>query len=334
MKFKSKKLFVIILAISVTLFSANSQEIKSQQIPINQKNYSRYPELLHKLLDIPSPFITEKGEEIVTAITKDGKYTLIPVTIENGEPSNYDEDTRGKGRELEVDITDFPTLARTGFHSEIELDQTKTITGRSITEITAIARPGQYSSAGFISQDEDIISVLKGDNRLVKRMGLTHRQIIRPLFHVWNIVLAGIQQGKWTDETMNIKSIVYHGREINLKFSGKGFQESIFKDEILGEYHLEMWRELDRHERTLLTEKYGNLSEKVLGDLLKKLSYIHTGEMVPYYATWYGFYEGHTGFRADPIAVAFIFGLKSVEEIENTFAGDLYNILTQHFTGE
>jgi len=72
-------------------------------------------------------------------------------------------------------------MGYTGLHSEIELDQTKTITGKSIAEITAIARPGQYSSAGFISQDEDIISALKGDNRLVKQMGLMHRQIVTPM---------------------------------------------------------------------------------------------------------------------------------------------------------
>jgi hypothetical protein len=326
-------LLILICLVSLLLCpTIYAQETKPQQIHINQKIYPFYPELLQEPPEIPSPFTTEDGEEIVIAITKVGKYMLIPVTIENGEPSDYDQPKRGKGRELELDTIDFPTLARTELHSEIELDQIKTITGRSISEITAIARPGQYSSAGFISQHEDIISVLKGDNRLVKRMGLTHQQIVKPLFHVWNLVLAGIHQGKWTDEAMNIKSILYHGREINLKFSGKGFQESIFNDEILGEYHLEMWRELDQNERALLIEKYASLSKVELADLLNKLSHIHTGEMVPYYAIWYGFYEGHTDFRADPIAIAFIFGLRSAKDIENTFAGDLYKILNQHFT--
>ena len=332
MKFRFKKLLIIALAISVAFFSTNSQEMKSQEIHINQKIYPLYPELLQVLPEISSPYKTKTGEEIVIAMTKDGKYTLIPVTVENGMPSNYDQADRGKGRELEVDTTDFPTLARIGLHSEIELDLIKTITGKSIAEITSIARPGQYSSAGFISQDEDIISVLKGDNRLVKRMELTHRQIVKPLFHAWNLVLAGIQQGKWTDEAMNIKSMFYHGREINLKFSGKGFQESIFNDEILGEYHLEMWRELNQCEQKFLSKKYTSLSETELADLFNKLCHIHTGEMVPYYATWYGFYEGHTDFRADPIAIAFIFGLRSAEEIEHTFAGDLYEILNLHFT--
>ncbi len=54
--------------------------------------------------------------------------------------------------------------------------------------------------------------------------------------------------------------------------------------------------------------------------------------MVPYYIMRYGFYEGHTDYRADPIAVAWIFGLRSLEQIESAFEGNLYNILVDHFT--
>jgi len=69
-----------------------------------------------------------------------------------------------------------------------------------------------------------------------------------------------------------------------------------------------------------------------MAEYIKRLAYIHTGEMVPYYIMRYGFYEGHTDFRADPIAIAFIFGLKSLEEIEDVFQGNLYKTLTRHFT--
>ena len=48
----------------------------------------------------------------------------------------------------------------------------------------------------------------------------------------------------------------------------------------------------------------------------------------------YGFYEGHTDCRADPIAISFIFGLKSIEKIESAFQGRLYEALTEHFTKE
>ena len=54
--------------------------------------------------------------------------------------------------------------------------------------------------------------------------------------------------------------------------------------------------------------------------------------MVPYYIMRYGFYEGHTDYRTDPIAISFIFGLRSLEDIEIAFTGNLYNTLTEHFT--
>jgi hypothetical protein len=67
-------------------------------------------------------------------------------------------------------------------------------------------------------------------------------------------------------------------------------------------------------------------------ELIGKLSHIMTGEMEPYYVMRYGFYEGHTGYRVDPIAIAFIFGLRSLDEIEIAFPGRLYEMLTMHFT--
>jgi hypothetical protein len=48
----------------------------------------------------------------------------------------------------------------------------------------------------------------------------------------------------------------------------------------------------------------------------------------------YGFYEGHTDYRSDPISIAFIFGLKSLEEIVDAFEGSLYTALTNHFIDE
>ena len=327
MSLKLKLLFIILL---LSLNSVSSQETKSKQIHLNQKTYPLYPELLQELPDIPSPFSTEDGEEIIIGITKYGKYTLIPVTVENGKPLDYSSHIFRKGSQLEVDTTDFPTLARTGLHSEIELDGTRTITGRSIAEITDNGRPESSSGAGFMAGDEDIISVLRGDNRLVKKMGFIHSEIIRPLFHVWNMILKGLEHGVWTNDQIHIESIIYNNYKIFLKYGGKGYQESIFNDDIRGAYHLEMWRELEESEKALLTQTYSNLSEQELANLQKKLSNIHTGEMALYYAQWYGFYEGHTDYRADPIAIASVFGLKSIKEIENAFEGDLYRALTKH----
>jgi len=112
----------------------------------------------------------------------------------------------------------------------------------------------------------------------------------------------------------------------------KGWQESIFDDEILGKFQIEIWRELNQDEKIFLHEKYPDLTKDQMATLLKKLSYIHISEMAPYYIMRYGFYEGHTDYRADPIAIAWIFGLKNLEQIEAAFPSRLNEVLTQHFT--
>jgi hypothetical protein len=75
------------------------------------------------------------------------------------------------------------------------------------------------------------------------------------------------------------------------------------------------------------------LTPAQLEDLEERLSHIHFSEMAPYYIMQYGFYEGHTKWRADPIALAFVFGLRSLEEIEKAFPGTLDEVLTAHFVG-
>jgi len=333
---RSQILIPVLFSTLFILVSAFSQEAESLQISHKGKTYSLHPQTYAELPEIPSPYTTEEGMEIVIAFTKNNKYTLIPVTAENGEPMDYKSrqwDKIGKGRQLDVDAKDFPTLARTGLHSEIELDQTKTITGKSIGEITYIGRPERSSGEGFMSHDEDIVSVLKGDNRLVKKLGLTHPQLAKPLFHIWNIIKRHEKKG---GSLGDIDYFFYNGRKVYLigSGSGHGWQESIFQDEILGMYHIEIGRELDQDEKTFLHEKCSNLSAEQMTELLKMLSHIHTGEMVPYYITRYGFYEGHTGYRADPIAIASVFGIRSIEEIEKAFEGNLYKALTEHFTKE
>ena len=55
--------------------------------------------------------------------------------------------------------------------------------------------------------------------------------------------------------------------------------------------------------------------------------------MVPFYIQRYGFYEGYTSYRTDPIAVALIFGLLTLEEIDAAVGGDLPGVLDRHHTG-
>jgi hypothetical protein len=150
----------------------------------------------------------------------------------------------------------------------------------------------------------------------------------KPLFHVFNIILTVKKDSK----RGNIGGVLYNQRKIYLKFWGaKGWQDSIFNDEILGYWQIEMWRDLDKEEKAFLSREYSNLTDEDMAQLIKKLSHIHTGEMVPYYIMRYGFYEGHTDYRADPVAISFIFGLRSIQEIEAAFKGNLYKALTEHF---
>jgi hypothetical protein len=293
-----------------------------------EESLKLYPHTYDGMPQISSPYTKKDGTEIVVAFLKDKKYACLPVTVENGEPLNYGRGggQMGKGNQLLVDADDFPTLAETGLHSQIELDQTKTITGRSVGMITEIGRPERSSGAGFMGNDEDLISVLQGDNRLVRKMGLTHPQVAKALFHVWNLVYLPYQE---------VEYLVYNGKKIFFQIEGgRGWQESIFDDEILGQHRLKIWRELEDVEKEYLTKRYSHLKGEQLEELIENLSIIATGEMLFYYIMRYGFYEGHTDFRTDPIAVAYIFGLRSLEEMDDALGGNLYEALHGHFTKE
>ena len=277
---------------------------------------------------IPSPYQAADGQEILTARTSDGKYLLIPVTV--------GDSTYGWGGQRMIDSGDFPTLAETGLHSEIELDQTRIVTGKTVSEITDIARPGRASSVGFMTDDEDLISVIKGDNRLVSRMGLTHPELALPLYQVCNLEAMESRMGHWNrGEWTNIEYFLYNGRKIYVTmWCGKGFQESIFNDEIRGWLTIDLRRDLDDDEKRLLRENYSHLTEEQMADLEKRLTSITTAEMEPAYIMRYGFYEGHSEYRTDPITIASVFSLKSLEEIEEAFPGRLYDLLTLQFTRE
>ena len=315
--------------------SAILPETASTHASRQQTPHPLYPNVLDKRLTIPSPYLTEEGAEILTAILKNGKYVFIPVTVENGKPLHYSyrvSTVYGKDQQLQVDRGDFPALAETGLQSEAELDAKDMITGMPVDVITYIGRPWRFSGAGFMAEDEDIISVLKGDNDLVRKLGLTHPQMARPLYHVWNMILQEIQCGRW-GRFSGIQCFFYNGNKITLRAeSMKGWQISIFQDEIQGRFDIDVQRMLTPAERVFLQEKYAHLSAAQMAELKEKLTRFHFSEMVPYYIMRYGFYEGHTDYRADPIAIACVFGLKSVEEIENAFRGSLCRTLINHFT--
>jgi len=293
-----------------------------------------FPFILNENPLQPSPAVSWDSREFVLVKMGDDRYAWFDATAENGDTLNYKKRMLGKGNQVMVDKTDFPSLAATGIHSEEEIRKTRSITGRSVSRITVDGRPGGSSGVGFMAIDETILSVIMSDNRMIQKLGLKHPDLARPLLHLWNISNTREMYNKYApvEERVYLQSFVFGSNEIGIKISGShGWQESIFDDEIQGSYQLEVWRDLAPGEEKFLKEQYGNLPENKFEELKRKISTLHTGEMVPYYINRYGFYEGHTDFRAEPLAIVFIFGIRSLEEIHQASGGDLYGYLTKHF---
>jgi hypothetical protein len=297
-----------------------------------------YPKTFEYIPDIKSPAYINDSVEVIQIVTKGDRYALVAVTVENGKPLIYSYKAgtyMGKDQQLLVDKGDFPELAKTGLHSEERLDNIEAITGIPVRVINCTGRPDAYSGSGFMAEDEDIISVLKSDNRTVRRLGLTHPQLAKPLFHVWNLILAEYESGNWGRFYDNIKHICYNDNILNFRASGsKGWQISIFLDEIHGRHNIHINRELTEYEEYYLNEKYSYLSPEKMKELKLRLSTMDFSEMLPYYIMRYGFYEGHTDYRTDPISIAFIFGLKSIKQIDENLGGQIYSALFDHFVSQ
>jgi len=303
-------------------------EIKSEELKFAPEFYAGKP-------DLPSPAMSESGRELVLVRTSENQYTWFDATVENGDPFNYKDQQYGKGNQLMADAADFPGLSRTGFHADRELVETKTITGRSVSQITVDGRPWGSSGVGFMTEDETIMSVIWADNQTAGRLGLSHPDLARPLFHLWNLSreMGHYNADRAKDHKLHLNAMIYHGNEVQVKITGsRGWQESIFDDEILGSGHFEMWREPDEEEKAFLKQHYGQLPQEQYDTLHTMLFHIHTGEMVFFYINRYGFYEGHTEYRADPVSIALVFGLKSIESVHESIGGDLYSYFMTPFT--
>jgi hypothetical protein len=294
----------------------------SQGIPPADAGVAVYPQTYESDPNTPSPFRAASGEELVLIEVTDGRLAYAPVTVENGDPYLCVCESKGKGTQLGVS-DEFPTLRTTGLHAEDELDRATGITGYPLSVIDCIARPRAFSYEGFIAEDESIVDVLKGDNRTVRALRLKHRQLAVPLFHVWNLLRLDHPT----------ECMIYNGHRV--RFRGKPTkccQESIFRDGIQGTWDMALHRDLSPHERAFLAGRYPRLGESARADLEARLSHLRIGEMNAFYIMRYGFYEGHTMWRADPIAIALIFGLRSAEELADAFGDDLYERLTRHYS--
>jgi hypothetical protein len=319
-----RKIFLLLFLylISCQSFSKTPAE---KQIIYQNEYISMYPNILPEMPALPSPYTFQDSIEVVVIQLKNQGFSVVPVTVENGEPYSCQFNLQGKGKQLQVN-REIPGLYVTGLYSEQELEQSEYFGRRSLAVLNIIAKPGAFSSAGFIAEDENIKSVFIGDNRLVKKMDLKHRQLAIPLFQVWNLL---------REIRTDISYMFYNNLKIPVRGSPtKNYQDSIFHDEIQGTWDISIWRELLEEEEKFLNSHYTSLSPEDLSELKYKLSHLRIGEMHPFYIMRYGFYEGHTFWRADPIVISFIFGLKSLPEIENYFKCNLYYVLTQHYTEE
>ncbi len=325
------KIKITIMAGLLILLSGKvvGQEQPDPSLDYSGQTYPLYPKLLDYRPDLPSPYLSEEGEELVLAVTQDGKYAIIPVSLSN-ETNVWPP--------FVPDEADFPTFAKTGLHDAGELARTLTITSRSVEEITALARPGGLSSDGFLAADEDILAVLKADNDIVTALGLTHPKMAWPLFHILNMMSTDLDLNRWNmahHRWEHIQYLIYNDQVVMVDaHDTKGGQRSVFNDGIEGGFFIIIWREPSRQELIFLRERYPHLPQEEFEQLIQKLSHILTGEMEPQYIMRYGFYEGHTSWRTDPVALAFIFGLRTVEELEAAFPGRLPEVLTRHFTAD
>lgn len=326
----------VTICLFVILFAACSQGRYKIDLPKISSDDIKFAPVYHnEKPDLPSPAITETYRELILLKTKDGHFTWMDGTVENGEPFDYKKQLYGKGNQLKADKEDFPYFAQTGIHSEKELANTKIITGKSVSQITIDGRPWGSSGVGFMAEDETIMSVISADNQTVKKLGLTHADIARPLFHFWNLArdFENLLVDPVTKESVEVDALIYNGHEVKFKIQGsRGWQESIFNDEILGTGHIEIWRDLKKEESDFLHNNYSQLSDKQFEELKNLISYFHSSELVFFYINRYGFYEGHTEYRPDPITVALVFGLTSIEDAHLACGSDLYNYFDTHFT--
>lgn len=310
-------------------------DTSGQTIQIQGKTYPAYPQQFKEKPSIPSP-VESHGETWIVGKVRDGGYMIIPVTVKDGPlniPCHFS--FIGRGMESHINGEDFPRLLDKGFHDEEMLKSLTMVTGRLAKDITQIGRPQGVSWSGFMASDESLQSVLIGDNHLVKTMKLKHRDLAKPLFHIWNLVVVEHEHNRMTYHGPTLESIFYGGQEVFLDIRcTKCFQYSIFYDNLQCTYDMRIGRNLTKDEESYIDNRYSGLPKSKQEALKKKLSEINVGEIIPYYIQRYGFYEGHTSWRADPIAIAFIFSIKSLEQIEMAFPGKLNKILFEHYISE
>ena len=60
-----------------------------------------------------------------------------------------------------------------------------------------------------MASDENLISVINNDNHIVRKLGLTHTQLAKPLFHVLNMMDTDLGLNRWNMAKHRWDNIVY-----------------------------------------------------------------------------------------------------------------------------
>jgi len=93
-------------------------------------------------------------------------------------------------------------------------------------------------------------------------------------------MLQEIEHGRLRRYT-DIQCFFYNDNKITLKADGmKGWQTSIFLDEVQGRFDIDVQRQLISEEKTFLRSKYSHLTDTQLAELEAKLTRFHFSEMV------------------------------------------------------
>ena len=291
-------------------------------VTIDGRPHALYPATATRCPLVDSPLTLDDGRELVVIRLWDGSYGLADVTI-----ARHPDQVR-------PDAVDFPTFARTGLHDPAELAATRAITGRPLAVIDSLAAPGALSTEGFVAADETVLGVIAGDDALVRAMGLTHPDLARPLLHVWNLMQTDLDLDRWSmrhHQWRNVEAMKYHGHWVLLDaHDTKGGQRSPFADGLDGGFWIVMRRPLSADEERFLHERYAGNGPGGWDTMIGTLTRLWTGEMEAFYVTWYGFYEGHTDWRVDPLGIARIFGLRTVEQLEAAFPRRLVHVARDH----
>ncbi len=129
----------------------------------------------------------------------------------------------------------------------------------------------------------------------------------------------------------NVRAVLYHGHRVALDaHDTKGGQRSPFADGLQGGFWMVLHRALSAEEEEFLRVAYAHAAPGTWDTLHGTLGRLWIGEMEAHFIQWYGFYEGHTDWRADPLGIARIFGLRTLDQLEAAFPGRLHEVASEH----